>query len=985
MNPKQSPLTHPRWFAPLRVLAALLFALASATTLPAQGTGRLAGTVRNSDTGLTLQGASVAVTTTNLQALTDEVGGFAIRDIPPGEYVVMIAYTGVDTVYKSVRVTSGAEARLDVEMSSQIYKMEAFTVTGEREGNAAAIVRQKTADNIKNVVSMDAFGQLPNDNAGELLIRLPGVAGVTDDSGEIFTVTVRGIAGGLNSVSINGNTQPSTGGMSREYRIGALTGAIFEELEVVKAVTPDMGADSLGGAINFKTRSALKMKRNHQFEYRLGARWAPPFLDQTPLRRDWNLNAVTNLQYMGVFGVFGGKRNLGVSLSAFYNKNYNGAYSTYQDYAYTTADPAYLWDYRIQNGAANGTQKTFSLNVDYNLSKNTRIFIRGYYNDNFITDQRDYYMRAYTRLNAAGVPYAPDSIGYYDDKTTEIRASAESRFALNSTRYSFLTRERQVQAGAEHTLGRLKVDYDLYWNRNHANLGDGMRDRRGGIFTMQMSGVGWIVDKTQSEEHPSFQQTTGPSIYDPDNYYQWLFITTREGSKRNSDVYGGSFNAKYALHTKFPALIKTGYHQRKHEVEQIQNNTRWYRKSSATNPLPIEPERGLTVEGAENLPFYDPAVIRRLQEENANFTATSATAQQGEWYIEPIATNQANYGLTRSVTEEIKAGYVMGQTRIGRLGILAGVRYERTGVRGVGWVDPDGDNNYEEHGQTVLTSNYDDFFPSAHLTCKLTPNLLARVSWSNTIGRPDFTNFVPNINVDDENLYVRMNNSDLKPQHSQNWDVSLEYYFEPVGQLTIGAFHKTLKDFIVTANIGPIGSGPDNGFFGMYDGYTLFSSFNGGKAAIKGVELNWQQQFTFLPGFLRGFGALANGTILTTSGDYGSTGQNNPVTKLARFVPETANAGLTYRYGRLSTRVMANYTGAYLYTYAENLSRLNYRDERVTVNVNASWRVRSELSFTVDVTNLFNAPQRYYVYTDSRLNRAIYSGTVIYFSISGRF
>jgi hypothetical protein len=52
-------------------------------------------------------------------------------------------------------------------------KLAQFVVTAEREGNAAALTRQKNADNVQNVIAMDALGVLANDNPAELLMRLP--------------------------------------------------------------------------------------------------------------------------------------------------------------------------------------------------------------------------------------------------------------------------------------------------------------------------------------------------------------------------------------------------------------------------------------------------------------------------------------------------------------------------------------------------------------------------------------------------------------------------------------------------------------------------------------------------------------------------------------------------------------------------------------------------------------------------------------------
>jgi TonB-dependent receptor len=964
----------------LRALGAMICLSFFAGTLPAQEPGRIAGTVRNSDTGRVLEGANVTVANANLQAFTDALGNFTLRDVPPGDHIVMFTYAGVDNVYKSVLVPPGAEARADVEMSSRIYKMEAFTVTGEREGNAAAIVRQKTADSIKNVVAMDAMGQLPNDNAGELLIRLPGLAGSVNEDGDVSGLIIRGMGPALNTVSINGSKQGSSAGVQGDYRINALPGAIFDELEVIKASTPDMSADSLGGVVNFKTRSALTMKEKRRFEYRAGARWAPTFLDQIPLREQHSIHPIGNLQYQEVFDAFGGGRNLGVSMTAFYSRNVNGSYWSMQDYEYTLNQPAYIWDYRTRNTLGDRRQSTFSLDVDYKLSAGTKIFVRGFYNDAFEQGQENYIMQA-VDPHRGGVPQTAGGVGNYGQDFTEVNPTNSTRVSLESIRYSFLTRERQIQAGAEHTIGHLKMDYDLSYNRNYTNLGNGTGDKEpGGILYMRLTKVGWKIDKSGSEEHPRFTQTAGASIYDPDSY-DWFQFTTRN-DKRNVDIHGGTVNLKYALPVRAPAMIKTGYRYRKHRVRESKDVSRWIYAYDVNNPFPIDPNYGITMEGAGHLPFYDTAAVRRHLEAGKSDTQTA-----GKWYQRQTDLDyeaDQNYGGTRHASEDTHAGYAMGQVRFGPLAILAGARYEHTKIKGVGWHDRDGDHDYLDDGEITVEPKYGDFFPSAHLTCNITSNFLARVSWSNTIGRPVLANYVPDKTANDTDMTVRINNNDLQPQYSGNWDLSLEYYFEPLGQISIGAFHKSIKDFIVTANMGTVDSGTDNGFNGAYQGYTLLSQFNG-QADVKGVEFAWQQQFTFLPGWLKGLGAMANYTHLFTDGDYGSFGAGNPVADVVNFVPKTANAGITYRYGKFNARVMANYTSSYLAEYAAEQYRLFYRDDRTTVNVNLGCTMRPALRFYVDITNIFNEPQRWYRYSRNRLARIIYSGTTVYFGVSGRF
>jgi outer membrane receptor protein involved in Fe transport len=216
-----------------------------------------------------------------------------------------------------VTVAAGQRAVRDFELTTGVYKLAEFKVSGEREGAAAAITAQRNADNVKNVVTMDLFGNLPNMSAGELAMRLPGVAGNLDDEGNVTGLTIRGMGPALNRVNVDGVLMANSANLSRQFQTHSMTGAMFEQVEVVKGQTPDRPADSLGGSINLKTRSPLAQREKRRIDYSIGARLAPSFTQQVPLRRDHPSHPQINVGVTEVFDVFGGERNLGVATNFF--------------------------------------------------------------------------------------------------------------------------------------------------------------------------------------------------------------------------------------------------------------------------------------------------------------------------------------------------------------------------------------------------------------------------------------------------------------------------------------------------------------------------------------------------------------------------------------------------------------------------------------------------------------------------------------------
>ncbi|HYN79666.1 MAG TPA: TonB-dependent receptor, partial [Lamprocystis sp. (in: g-proteobacteria)] len=218
-----------------------------------------------------------------------------------------------------------------------------------------------------------------------------------------------------------------------------------------------------------------------------------------------------------------------------------------------------------------------------------------------------------------------------------------------------------------------------------------------------------------------------------------------------------------------------------------------------------------------------------------------------------------------------------------QLSLLTGVRVEDTTVKGEGplnytspqeiarraaWVGPITDdeqirrNVAQYSGHSKSKGDYRFLLPGVHLKYQLTSGLVSRLSWSTGVGRPPFGNIIPNTTVNDAGQSITVTNPNLKPQYARNWDFTTEYYFTPQGMISFGAFHKKINDYIQSDNSQFVSQGQDNGYDGQYAGYRINTTINSGYAQIRGLEFNYQQQLTFLPGWARGFGVYTNVTKL---------------------------------------------------------------------------------------------------------------------------
>lgn len=531
--------------------------------------GTLSGTVSNALTGRMLAGAVVALPAFGRTEVTDETGRYAFHSVPPGEHALVVSYTGLDEARATVALAGDATATRDFELTSAVYRLGQFVVTGEREGNAAAITRQRNAASLTNVASLDAFGHLNNDDPGDLLIRLPGISGFTDLDGNVSNVAVRGTDPSLNMVSVDGNLMSSNGG-GRTFQLRSISGALFEEIEVVKAPTPDMSAGSIGGAVNLRTASSLDLKEKRRLTYRVAVRWAPPFFEHIPMRRDHPLHPLISAGYQEIFDVRGGTRNLGVTFNAFYSENVGGGSSPPRDYEFTTNPVGYTYLYGTRDTFNNRKQKSGQLRVDHRLSPATTVFFGAILNEDNQPFNRQISSQASTArtvatLGANGQPTGTGAIlPGYTAQFTQVRGVAASTFQLNSPLLAFVDRQAQVNVGAKHHYDRWRFDYDAGYNRSHARLVTGLGGNAGGgAFTMDVAGVGWTLDTRRGALTPDFTQTEGPSIYNGANYRNGLL--TQRSTRRNMDVTSARANVLHALPVSIPSSLKSGLSYRRQQ------------------------------------------------------------------------------------------------------------------------------------------------------------------------------------------------------------------------------------------------------------------------------------------------------------------------------------------------------------------------------------------------------------------------------------
>ena len=207
------------------------------------------------------------------------------------------------------------------------------------------------------------------------------------------------------------------------------------------------------------------------------------------------------------------------------------------------------------------------------------------------------------------------------------------------------------------------------------------------------------------------------------------------------------------------------------------------------------------------------ALIDRTEQLMASGDAqTFYTADMGDCGTGLCASS--TFSTDRRTEEEQLAAYaqINMSTEIGGmdLGVRLGVRYEETDVDsqalapnyvGVNWVGGNEFSAVQGDGDfTQLEGSYDNILPNIDFRLGVTDDIVARLSFSKTMTRPNYADIQGGQTI---NQLLRIDggngnrgNPNLEPFESDNIDVSVEWYYSDDSYLSVGYFHKDVKNFI---------------------------------------------------------------------------------------------------------------------------------------------------------------------------------------------
>ncbi len=203
-----------------------------------------------------------------------------------------------------------------------------------------------------------------------------------------------------------------------------------------------------------------------------------------------------------------------------------------------------------------------------------------------------------------------------------------------------------------------------------------------------------------------------------------------------------------------------------------------------------------------------------------------------------------------------------------------------------------------------VTNEYTNLLPSFNSRAHLTDDLLLRFAAYRSLTRPEFANLNPGLTLVPANLTGSQGNPQLAPFLAVSYDLALEWYFAPTGNVFADAFYKKVQGFPFTAASQQVVNGQT---------YLISQPVNSGDGRVEGLEAGYQQLNPGLPGPLAGLGLQTNVTYVTSRAPTSVAGYMAPLPNLSQW---SYNIVAIYEHGPWSGRLAYFWRSRFLQSIA---------------------------------------------------------------------
>ena len=151
---------------------------------------------------------------------------------------------------------SAPVAAQEAEVAASDEPVEEIVVTGIRSSLKASMDLKRDANGVVDAITAEDIGDFPDTNLAESLQRITGVS-IDRERGEGARVTVRGMGPEYNLVLLNGRQLPTHSELSRSFDFGNLASEGIAAVEVYKTGQSDVPTGGIGATLNIRTTRPL--------------------------------------------------------------------------------------------------------------------------------------------------------------------------------------------------------------------------------------------------------------------------------------------------------------------------------------------------------------------------------------------------------------------------------------------------------------------------------------------------------------------------------------------------------------------------------------------------------------------------------------------------------------------------------------------------------------------------------------------------------
>ncbi len=864
-------------------------------TLSSAMAATVRGLVTDANTNEPLVGASVVLAGTNYGATVGLNGVYELKNVPAGNYKIAVKYIGFKTVERSITVTAATLTQNFVLVESG-NNLDEITVSaqGERESDNSTRKTEQKADNVLNIIGAKAISLLPDITVGNVLQRVSGVSIIRNATGDGQFAVIRGMDRRYNYTLVNGIKIPSPDNKNRYVPMDIFPADLLERLEVVKALTPNMEGDAIGGSMNMIMRSAP--------DYLLVNATVSGGYSQLFASRPFSGFSTADINFRSPSEVAGSNRY------AAQPSDFSTRTAQYQDVKLPV------------NGLV-------SLSIGNRvLNKRLGFLVGGSYQHTYRGSESTF-LRLYGQPAPDPVPNTPQfefvEQRKYSNEQARLGLNLKTDYVFNrANKLSLYGLFMQLDDNQHRTvLGNQTVQIGDVTTTDRSVF------RRQNVYNATLQGDHELIPKLKlnwsavyslaKSQTPSWtdlsvtarnsQGTDGKTIttrYINDFNYYW--------TRNNDRDLAAYVNLIYNVLPTFELSVGGLYRDK--------NRDNYYNDYQLSTVLP----------GGDRQVFtsVDKAIF----------------SFRPESYAYPDSTNANNY----TAKEQIAAGYVQGKFNHGNWQVVGGVRAESTSQSYVSQLP------VTAVGRTGSIS-YLDFLPSLHLKYQLSARENLRLSYFRGITRPGYFELVPAAFPGD--FFTETGNYNLKHSVADNLDARYELFPRGSEQLLIGAFVKNIQNpieygFSALAQNNIVYQPTNYGTAINYGAELVFSRY----FSNWGVSGNYTYTHSRITTTKRVYGRDANGSTVVTEAQQTRPlqGQSDHIANLS-LIYKNQRMGFDAQLAWVYTGQRINIVSAYkdLDYWQRGTSQVDFSAEK---RFGGGKGTASRFSVFTKLTNLLNNP-----------------------------